>query len=216
MQIRSPFLTPQLFKHVGELAHFAVQFFVGDLFNVVFRFTLPDQGHLIFFRRSQVPVQAVDRHVQLPVLEPGVFDDPPFGVPGVLQRLGRELEPAQAFCLFQPEPVRVIQRLPPQFFILLHGFDVRLGGQGRRRRESPAFCHERTDGFFLVAHSFFLSVVSPGGRPTWAPCPSGDHPRNIAESRKTGPIRTSLIRPQFHEPLNFNIVFRPFSRPTGR
>ena len=78
-------LDAERFQDVGELADFRVQFRVGDALDFFLRFALPDDGGLVA-ARLEMAVEAVDRDVELAVLEPGVLDFPRGGVPIELAR----------------------------------------------------------------------------------------------------------------------------------
>ena len=74
------FFDAERFQHVRKLADFRVQLRISDALHVLFRFALPDDGGLVA-ARFEMPVEAVDREVELAVLEKRVLDFPRARVP---------------------------------------------------------------------------------------------------------------------------------------
>ena len=68
------FFEAERFQHVGEFADFLVQLRVSERADVVLRFALPDEGGFVARLGFQMAVETIHRHVELAVLEPGVFD----------------------------------------------------------------------------------------------------------------------------------------------
>ena len=143
-------LDAERFEDVRELADFGVQLRVGDVFDFLFRFALPDDGGLIS-ARCQMAVEAVGRDIELAVLEERVFDLSRGGVPDVLAGDGGFLEPVERVGLFQPELFRLIDGAAIKC-VELRGVEVRafhgLGG----RRESASGLLQGFGGNGLVAH----------------------------------------------------------------
>ena len=145
------FLDAQRFQRVGKFADFRVQFRVGDFFYLFLRFALPEDGDFIARFGFQMAVEAIDGHVELAVLEPGVPDDPRVSVPGEFSRDGGLLEPIQRVRLFQPERVRLANRAFVQG-VVLRGVKMRALQNFRRWREGAGFLKQRIGRNGLVWH----------------------------------------------------------------
>ena len=143
---------PSDFRTLANLQTSLCSCCVGDLPHVVFRFALPDDGGLVARGGLEVAVEAVDGHVELAVLEPGVLNLARGGVPHVFAADRGLLEPLQRGGLFEPELVRLFDRALIHLLVLL-GVDVGplydLGGG----RERPRFSHERVNRYWLVLFS---------------------------------------------------------------
>jgi len=88
-----------------------------------------------------VPVKTVVGYIQCAIGEPRMLNLSRFGVPGIFEAPGRFFEPAKAFCLFQPETVRVVYRLLPHLLILLLAVDMGIIHDISRWRKSSPLGH---------------------------------------------------------------------------
>ena len=129
---------PSFFEHVGELADFAVQHFVGVDADVA-RLALPDDGGLVPPGGVQMGVEAVVGDVGLPA-------DEPLGerlVP--LEDLRVGLEPMEFMAHLAPKAFEVAGRLLPELLVLFQRADAGLGGELLGGRKQPRFLHHVDD-----------------------------------------------------------------------
>ena len=114
-------LDPLGFEHVGKLAHFGVQFAIGDLaiFSRVVPF--PDDGDLVA-ALAQMAIQAVGRDVEQAILIP--LDGDVARIVGGVLDAGVGGHPVEDLALLPPEGVRILHRR------LIHGFITFLVQQG--------------------------------------------------------------------------------------
>ena len=110
---------PERGQHVGDPADVPLQLPVADPVIAARLVLDPDQGGLVG-PGGGVAVDAVRAGVQHAVLEPGEVDG--LEVPATRRpRLG---EPVQGTGLFEPEAVRILDRLPVELPVSLHAVDV--------------------------------------------------------------------------------------------
>jgi hypothetical protein len=112
-------------EDIGEAADFAVQLGISEAAALARRVALPDQRGLAA-ARCQMPVEAVERHVDLAVLEP--FDAEVGFVKAAVLDPGEGLYPFQPLRLLAPETLGVGDR-PGVHLGIAIGIDDRLFGE---------------------------------------------------------------------------------------
>ncbi len=132
---------PQALEGVGEAANLPIQVPVGVHLPIA-GFPFPHQGRLVTPRRSQVPVDAVVRYVELSPNEPPGVRRVPVQYPVPL------LDPRQLLGEPGPETLRV----PSGFFVDLGVGDVGLSPKIFRRRESAVLLKQRLYACYTLRH----------------------------------------------------------------
>ena len=135
------FFDAQRFQDVRELADFLVQLFVGERLHVIFRLALPDDGGFGARGGLEVTVEAIDAHIELAVLEPGVLNLPRGGVPDESASERGLPGPLERAGLFQPERIRCVYRTFVHRFVLV-GVEVGAFDHLERWRKSPLLLQE--------------------------------------------------------------------------
>ncbi len=140
-------LGAQGFQSVGESAHFAVQFLVGEGLAIGRVIAFPNNRGLIT-AGVEVAVEAVVGGIQRPVLVP--FDGHVAGTVSSVFHLCIGLEPIDPLALFPPKAVRVIDGL------LVHGKILFVVGKG------PACPGIGNGEQFIVAHHGLHGAIPMG------------------------------------------------------
>ena len=96
------------FQHIGEFAHFAVQFLIGDVPGFIGIVAFPDDGGLVG-AFGEMAVDAIQRDIGLSVLEP-VDRDLAGGIGHVLD-FGEGLDPVDTFAMLAPERIGIADGL---------------------------------------------------------------------------------------------------------
>jgi hypothetical protein len=104
-----------IFKHIRKAADLIVQLSVSDLPRFARIVALPDDRHLVG-TRSEVPVDAVRRHIRDAVLEP--FDRNLAGIETGILHLGEGFDPVYSLAMMSPELFRRRRRKLIHFFVL--------------------------------------------------------------------------------------------------
>jgi len=132
---------PVGFEYVGELTDLGEELLVGDLGDILLRFTLENKCHLVALAGLHVAVEAVDADVELTVLEPSVVNPPGGGVPREFPGLGGRLEPFERGGLPEPELVGFLDGTIIHRLVLL-GIEVGSADCFGGRREGPVLLHQ--------------------------------------------------------------------------
>ncbi len=149
-------LDPQALEDVGKFRDVAQQVLISQD-PALARLTFPDQGGPVFAWSRAMPVDAVERSIEL-------ASEKPLGerlVP--LQHLVPRFEPGEQLRLLSPEPFGVVLGPVPEGLILLQAADVgRLGELGRGRKD-PSLPENTVDrSVALRSHVRTLPVWNRG------------------------------------------------------
>ena len=149
-------LDPQALEDVGKFRDVAQQVLISQD-PALARLTFPDQGGPVLVWSRAMPVDAVERGIEL-------ASEKPLGerlVP--LQHLVPWFEPGEQLRLLSPEPFGVVLGPVPEGLILLQAADVgRLGELGRGRKDPNLLENSVDRSVALRSHVRTLPVWNRG------------------------------------------------------